>query len=54
MKGPIAVLSWARSALRARVDGNSMKVAGIPDGDQLVVDRAAKPVNGTDGGKRGH
>jgi DNA polymerase V len=29
-----------------RVDGDSMKDAGILDGDLLVVDRAAKPVNG--------
>ncbi len=30
-----------------RVDGDSMKDAGILDGDLLVVDRAAKPVNGS-------
>ncbi|SEB53229.1 LexA family protein [Terriglobus roseus] len=30
-----------------RVDGDSMKDAGILDGDPLVVDRAAKPVNGS-------
>jgi hypothetical protein len=36
------------------IDGNSMKVAGILDGDLPAVDRAAKPVNGTDGSKRGH
>ena len=29
-----------------RVDGDSMRDAGILDGDLLVVDRAAKPVNG--------
>ncbi len=30
-----------------RVDGDSMKDAGILNGDLLVVDRAAKPVNGS-------
>ena len=30
-----------------RVDGDSMKDAGILDGDLLVVDRAAEPVNGS-------
>ena len=30
-----------------RVDGDSMKDVGILDGDLLVVDRAAKPVNGS-------
>ena len=30
-----------------RVDGDSIKDAGIMDGDLLVVDRAAKPVNGS-------
>ena len=30
-----------------RVDGDSMIEAGILDGDLLVVDRAAKPVNGS-------
>ena len=30
-----------------RVDGDSMRDAGILDGDLLVVDRAAKPVNGS-------
>src|ERR1700759_105804 len=30
-----------------RVDGDSMKDAGILDGDLLVVDRAAKPANGS-------
>ena len=30
-----------------RVEGDSMKDAGILDGDLLVVDRAAKPVNGS-------
>jgi DNA polymerase V len=30
-----------------RVDGDSMKDAGILDGDLLVVDRAAKPVSGS-------
>jgi DNA polymerase V len=30
-----------------RVDGDSMKDAGILDGNLLVVDRAAKPVNGS-------
>ena len=30
-----------------RVDGDSMKDAGILDGDLLVVDRAVKPVNGS-------
>ncbi|MGI4831355.1 MAG: LexA family protein [Janthinobacterium lividum] len=30
-----------------RVDGDSMKDAGILDGDLFVVDRAAKPVNGS-------
>ncbi len=30
-----------------RVDGDSMKDAGTLDGDLLVVDRAAKPVNGS-------
>ena len=30
-----------------RVDGDSMKDAGILDGDLLVVDRSAKPVNGS-------
>lgn len=30
-----------------RVDGDSMKDAGIHDGDLLVVDRAAKPVTGS-------
>ena len=30
-----------------RVDGDSMKDAGIQDGDLLVVDRAAKPVTGS-------
>ena len=30
-----------------RVDGDSMKDAGILDGDLVVVDRAAKPVNGS-------
>ena len=30
-----------------RVEGDSMKDAGIHDGDLLVVDRSAKPVNGS-------
>ncbi len=30
-----------------RVDGDSMRDAGILDGDLLVVDRAAKPVSGS-------
>ncbi len=30
-----------------RVDGHSMKDAGILNGDLLVVDRAAKPLNGS-------
>ena len=30
-----------------RVDGDSMRDAGILDGDLLVVDRAAKPVTGS-------
>jgi DNA polymerase V len=29
-----------------RASGNSMKDAGISDGDVLVVDRSVKPVNG--------
>ena len=29
-----------------RVDGDSMRDAGILDGDLLVVDRSAKPDNG--------
>ena len=30
-----------------RVDGDSIRDAGILDGDLLVVERAAKPVNGS-------
>lgn len=30
-----------------RVSGDSMKDAGITDGDELVVDRAAQPVDGS-------
>jgi len=30
-----------------RVEGDSMKDAGIQDGDLLVVDRSVKPVNGS-------
>ncbi len=30
-----------------RVDGDSMKDAGILDGDLLVADRSAKPLNGS-------
>jgi DNA polymerase V len=45
--GP-AVFRWKRPRRlsKMRVDGDSMRDAGILDGDLLVVDRAAKPDNG--------
>lgn len=35
------------STYLVRVSGDSMKDAGIADGDELVVDRAAEPADGS-------